>query len=112
MKKIVYSEKEKKFVELEYKQEFDKQGRLLKIYNEKIIGYDNLGNPIYLETDEELFLKDLKKIESTESLVSQRMSTCKSCDNFLSWFKICKECKCVLPIKARFKNQKCPINKW
>lgn len=42
----------------------------------------------------------------------KRYEICKSCDNFVSYTKQCKLCFCFMKIKTRFKQFKCPINKW
>ena len=56
---------------------------------------------------------DISYIEKTEQeQYEKRMSICESCDRFFELTKQCKECKCVMPIKARIKQATCPLNKW
>ena len=43
-----------------------------------------------------------------------RASRLKVCDNcpHLNKFKVCKICKCFMPLKARIKRAECPLKKW
>jgi hypothetical protein len=36
---------------------------------------------------------------------------CKSCDQ-LVFEKLCKMCFCYMPLKTKFKDASCPLNKW
>ncbi len=40
-----------------------------------------------------------------------RLSICAVCPA-LSAIKVCKDCLCVIPVKAKLKSQKCPRNLW
>tara|TARA_R110002020_G_scaffold282053_1_gene497677 strand:+ start:105 stop:341 length:237 start_codon:yes stop_codon:yes gene_type:complete len=41
-----------------------------------------------------------------------RLNICKECDRYNNLMKICKECKCVMPLKVNFIKSRCPIGKW
>ena len=41
-----------------------------------------------------------------------RLNICKECDRYNTLMKICKECKCVMPLKVNFITSTCPIGKW
>lgn len=48
-------------------------------------------------------------------MYKNRIEICKKCEYFNSYLdKLyqCSVCKCVLNIKARMSNQKCPLDKW
>lgn len=40
-----------------------------------------------------------------------RYSICQSCE-FLSVLKTCSQCGCIMPLKVRFTDSSCPIDKW
>jgi hypothetical protein len=42
----------------------------------------------------------------------KRMAICIKCPNLIPYVKICKICKCVMPIKVRLKEMICPEKKW
>lgn len=41
-----------------------------------------------------------------------RLRICSECPHKIKRLNVCGLCKCVLPLKARFKHAKCPENKW
>jgi hypothetical protein len=41
----------------------------------------------------------------------ERMIICTDCSEYSSKFKMCRQCGCVMPIKALL-DVECPINKW
>lgn len=41
-----------------------------------------------------------------------RMSICLNCEQLIPYIKMCKICKCVMPIKVRLKESECPEKKW
>lgn len=41
-----------------------------------------------------------------------RYNLCKSCDSFIKLTKQCSECMCIMPIKTKFANDRCPLEKW
>ena len=43
---------------------------------------------------------------------AERYAICRECDEFRSWAKQCKVCKCIMPIKVRLPESVCPIGKW
>jgi len=44
--------------------------------------------------------------------IKARYKICKACEKFDKVFKLCRECKCFMPIKTQFKFFSCPIGKW
>ena len=38
----------------------------------------------------------------------KRMSICNKCEYLLPYVKVCKICKCVMPLKVRFEKESCP----
>lgn len=99
MKKIIFNEKTKK-----YQEQTD----------EKIIGYDINGIEIYEKSEEELSKEEhqilLDQIKSNE-YSKIRYEICLKCKNF-NKLKFCKICWCYIPLKIKFKDSTCPINKW
>lgn len=61
-------------------------------------------------------MEDLSSIPNSPILkagpANARLDICKWCDNYIKMAKMCKICKCIMPMKVRLKNAKCPINKW
>ena len=53
--------------------------------------------------------KEMK--EQINKLSKERMDICKQCPQ-LSDLKICKKCKCVMPLKVKLVQAKCPLGKW
>lgn len=41
-----------------------------------------------------------------------RLLICKSCDEFVDKVKMCKVCKCFMPVKTRLAFTECPKGKW
>ena len=109
MKKLVYSEKEQRYVELEFS--LDQNGQ--KVYNNSIQSYDQYGNIIKvlsIEEREEQFVRNLENSITKDSYAKTRIDICKNCDNYS--YKFCKVCKCFLPFKVLIKNTSCPLKKW
>lgn len=48
----------------------------------------------------------------SDKIYKDRITICENCDRFDKERTLCKECGCYLPIKARWAEQKCPIDKW
>jgi hypothetical protein len=44
--------------------------------------------------------------------VDARLSICNTCNKFIHITKQCKECGCIMPLKAKISNAVCPIGKW
>ena len=51
--------------------------------------------------------EQLKAVEAYE-----RLLICEDCDKYIKLARICSECKCFMPLKARFKAVTCPLGKW
>jgi len=49
--------------------------------------------------------------EVEKSIRQQRIEICEKCPN-ITGFKMCKICKCFLPVKTYLYFTDCPINKW
>ena len=45
------------------------------------------------------------------SLQTSRLNICNTCEYYTS-LKVCKKCKCFIPLKAKLKKTKCPLGKW
>ena len=41
----------------------------------------------------------------------ERLNVCKTCPEF-NKFKVCKICKCFMPLKVKIKKAKCPKGLW
>lgn len=51
--------------------------------------------------------------QKSDSILSKaRLEICQSCDKYLDSVKQCKECGCIMPLKVRLANAKCPLAKW
>jgi len=46
-----------------------------------------------------------------DALYTQRLDACKACDNYGA-LGLCSECKCIMPVKAKFAQFQCPIKVW
>ena len=46
------------------------------------------------------------------SQAAERYATCLVCEEFRSWAKQCKVCKCIMPIKGRLPESVVPLGKW
>jgi S-adenosylmethionine hydrolase len=109
MKRLVFSEKENRYVELEFTLSEDNQ----KIYNTSIQGYDKNGNSIKVVSEDELEQKNITILNdkiSKSTYASDRLAICKTCENYS--YKFCTKCSCFLPIKVLIKGTSCPIKKW
>lgn len=42
----------------------------------------------------------------------ERLDICSGCEHYQSKFNRCKECGCVLRVKAALPKSKCPLDKW
>lgn len=43
---------------------------------------------------------------------NKRYDICKMCPEFISLTKQCKQCGCLMHLKTKLQNAKCPIKKW
>ena len=50
--------------------------------------------------------------KADDTTVSVRMSHCASCPEYIKTTKQCKQCGCIMPLKTRLLNAKCPLNLW
>jgi len=48
------------------------------------------------------------------SLEKKRLQVCDTCEHRgeLMSMAMCKKCKCLLSMKAKFRHSKCPVGKW
>lgn len=52
------------------------------------------------------------EIVAGPELVEKRTSICRACPWFVPKGQRCAKCGCVVPLKAYFKEEGCPIGKW
>ena len=45
-------------------------------------------------------------------LSKQRYMICKTCSEFNSEVKVCKQCYCFMPAKTMLSNSTCPLGRW
>jgi hypothetical protein len=57
-------------------------------------------------------LLDPKYEKSDDDLFETRLGICKECPVFRKATKQCKACGCIMTLKAKLKDAKCPIGKW
>lgn len=50
--------------------------------------------------------------EVSKRKFKQRMNICRGCEFYNKSGNSCNKCGCNLSVKAKWKTQKCPINKW
>lgn len=48
----------------------------------------------------------------SEQVKQQRLDICKSCVEYNSAMRTCRQCGCYMPAKAMFAAIACPINNW
>jgi hypothetical protein len=41
-----------------------------------------------------------------------RLDICEKCPELVGLAKQCKQCGCVMTLKVKLKNAKCPLGKW
>jgi hypothetical protein len=58
----------------------------------------------------DLFNKNIGRVETI--VAEQRLAICQTCPNFIKSTTQCKECGCIMKLKAKLPNASCPINKW
>lgn len=56
--------------------------------------------------------KHLDMLSVSEDLYKERVSTCKSCEQYDEIENQCKLCGCYVPAKARNVFDSCPVKKW
>lgn len=47
-----------------------------------------------------------------KEIINSRLDTCKNCDHFLEPIKQCLKCGCIMPLKVKLLQAKCPLDKW
>jgi hypothetical protein len=57
-------------------------------------------------------LLDPKYERSDDETFRSRLDTCLACDRIIQLTKQCKECGCIMPLKAKLKDAACPLGKW
>jgi hypothetical protein len=50
--------------------------------------------------------------KSLEPEAKARYDICIICPELTSLTKQCKQCLCIMPLKVKLKNAKCPLGKW
>jgi hypothetical protein len=50
-------------------------------------------------------------IFAIKELQEKRYNICKTCDSFTA-LKTCSKCGCIMPLKVKLANSKCPLEKW
>lgn len=58
----------------------------------------------------DIFNKNIKKVE-TETF-EERFAICQSCPKFIKTTNQCKECGCIMSLKAKLPHASCPLGKW
>ena len=48
----------------------------------------------------------------TKEEAQKRYDICKECDRFIPLTAQCKECGCIMKLKVKMRNSKCPLDKW
>jgi hypothetical protein len=54
----------------------------------------------------------LKGERASDDVASRRLNICSDCDRFIHLTKQCKECGCLMSMKTRLAEAKCPLGKW
>ena len=49
--------------------------------------------------------------EGINRMAEERMTICRSCPHFND-MGLCKKCKCIMRLKSKIPNAKCPVGKW
>lgn len=49
---------------------------------------------------------------ATDEEESTRYSLCQDCPEFIKLTTQCKQCGCIMKMKVKLKEAKCPIGKW
>ena len=50
--------------------------------------------------------------KADDTTVSVRMSHCNSCPEYIQTTKQCKKCLCIMPLKTKLLDAKCPLGHW
>jgi len=49
---------------------------------------------------------------ASKEVEENRLSICLQCPELIKVTKQCKKCGCVMPVKVKLEQSKCPINLW
>ena len=52
------------------------------------------------------------KPRASEELYTHRLDICDTCPSLIQLTQQCKECGCIMPLKAKLKDATCPLGKW
>jgi hypothetical protein len=58
----------------------------------------------------DLFNKNIGRVET--EIAETRLDICRGCDRFIKSTSQCKECGCIMKLKAKLPNASCPLHKW
>ena len=47
-----------------------------------------------------------------EDLEKSRYSICQDCPEFIKLTSQCKQCGCIMKVKVKLRNARCPLAKW
>jgi hypothetical protein len=53
-----------------------------------------------------------KPVFCSQEVISQRMSVCNACPDFVKATSQCKKCGCFMSAKTKLKAASCPVMKW
>lgn len=49
---------------------------------------------------------------ASKNVAKQRILTCKNCNAYNNFRKQCTVCGCLMPLKVKFVESKCPMELW
>ena len=58
----------------------------------------------------DLFNPYKKKV--SDKVLAQRLGICVYCPKYRQKTQQCKECGCIMPLKAKLRDATCPLGKW
>lgn len=58
------------------------------------------------------FVSLAKDVTVDDEEYTNRMSICQNCDSYIRLTHQCRECGCIMNLKARLSRSACPIKKW
>ena len=71
--------------------------------------YENFKDPNQVKPWEVL---NPKKGHVEGDVYRHRMSICDACPELFKLTNQCKECLCIMPLKASLSDAECPLGKW
>jgi hypothetical protein len=54
----------------------------------------------------------IKSLVVNKETYKERLTTCRSCKSFQKTLRLCGECSCFMPAKARAADSTCPNKIW